>query len=752
MQRIPLFTPPLGTRPAYFWCLLFFKENPDVSLRPILCNFVAAILALLFVHTASAREGMWLPTMLKAREAEMRKMGLKIPVEKLYAPDGTALNAAVVRFGSGCTGEIISNQGLLLTNHHCGYGTVQGLSSRQADYFAQGFWAMNNAQEIPCPGLTAMFVRKVEDVTARVLAGIHDTLRGPARDTLIAGRIARIEESYNRLNPGMEASIRPHYNGNQYWVQVTETFKDVRLVGFPPNGIGQFGGDTDNWMWPRHTGDFSLFRIYADSANRAVEYSPKNRPYKAKQFFTINAGGIKEGDFTMVYGFPGMTQEYLSSPQLSQIQSIQDPVRVDIRTRKLGVWTERMKADRDVFLKYTSKRAGVANAWKKWQGELRGLRMNDVVGQKRAEEDKFARWAAADESAPWADVLLPQMQALSSASDSAILVEVYLQEAVLGVELLSQGPALERLLGAVRSGSTDSVRKVAAGFAGFFKNYDAGTDEALFATLMPHFFNSAPAYVPATWRSELARHDLDFKKWARDIWSTSILGDTTRFAAFVENPSVSRLEADPALRLFHDVQTLRRERIYPIVRNYNEQMAYLNRLYMAAQMKADSANADFYPDANGTLRLAYGQVKGIDPEGPAPYSFQTNLDEAIAKDNPAVDEFRVPEKLKVLHTREDFGRWEDEDVDGKKGGDGTVPIAFIADNHTTGGNSGSPVLNARGELIGTNFDRIWEGTMSDLYFDPRLSRNISLDIRYTLFVVEKFGGAGWLLKEMKIVR
>ena len=694
---------------------------------------------------------MWLPPLLKAREAEMKKMGLKIPVEKLYATDGSGLNAAVVRFGSGCTGEMISGQGLLLTNHHCGYGTVQGLSSRQADYFAAGFWAMNNSQEIPCPGLTATFVRRMENVTSRVLAGLDDTLTGPTRDNEITRRIADLEARYKKVNPGMEASIRPYYNGNQYWVQVTETFKDVRLVGFPPNGIGQFGGDTDNWMWPRHTGDFSLFRVYADSANKPADYARTNRPYKPKQFFTINAGGYKEGDFTMVYGFPGQTQEYLSSPQLAQTQAIIDPIRVDVRTRKLAVWTDRMAADRDVFLKYTSKRAGVANAWKKWQGELRGLRLNDVVAMKRAQENTFTRWASADETSPWADVLLPQMQALSAASDTAIKVEVYLQEAVLGVELISQAAALERLLGAVRSGSRDSIIKTGASFNGFFKNYDAPTDEALFAVLMPHFFSEAPEYVPAAWRAELQKHDLDFATWARSIWSTSILADAVRFSAFIENPSAERLNNDPALQLYRGVQALRRERVYPVLQQYNASMNVLNRQYMAAMMKADSANKDFYPDANSTLRLAYGRVKGIDPDGPAPYSFQTNLDEVIAKNNPAVEEFQVPEKLKTLHTREDFGRWGVKGV-GAPGEGETVPVAFIADNHTTGGNSGSPVLNGRGELIGTNFDRIWEGTMSDLYFDPRFSRNISLDVRYTLFVVEKFGGAGWLLKEMKIVR
>jgi len=710
----------------------------------LLRTFLAA-LALLPL-SALAREGMWLPPNLKAREAEMRKMGLRIPVDSLYNTAGTGLNAAVVQFGGGCTGEIISPRGLLLTNHHCGYGTVQRLATRGADYFAAGFWAPNEAGELPCPGLTVTFVRRMENVTAGVLTGIDDTLRGAARDTLIARRVRSLESHYRRGAPGMEAAIKPYYGGNQYWVQVTETFRDVRLVGFPPNGIGQFGGDTDNWMWPRHTGDFSLFRVYAAPDGKPADYAKANVPARTPRFFTINAGGYKEGDFTMVYGFPGQTQEYLTAPQLGQTQNIIDPARVAIRTAKLDVWTARMAADRDVFLKYTSKRAGVANAWKKWQGELRGLRLNDVQGIKREEEDVFTAWAARDTSLPWADDLLPRITALAATADTALRVETYLQEAVLGVEAVAQGPALERLLAAARSGRGDSANKVAAAlWTPFFKNYDAPTDKATFAALMPMFVEANPGFVPAAWRDALRRYDGSYERWADAIWSNSLATDSARMYRAIEaGPATlsERLSADPALALYRAVQALRRERLAPTLARFQTDMPALNRQYIRALM-ASQPSRDFYPDANFTLRLAYGQVRGIDPDGPATYSYQTTLDEAIAKDNPEVEEFRVPEKLKALHAAKDFGRWKKN---------GSVPIAFIADNHTTGGNSGSPVLNARGELIGTNFDRIWEGTMSDLFFDPRFSRNISLDVRYTLFVIEKFGNAGWLLKEMRIRR
>lgn len=695
---------------------------------------------------ASAKEGMWLPPTLKSREADMKNMGLDIPVEMLYNDNGTGLNNAVVLFGKGCTGEIISSKGLLLTNHHCGYGTVQGLSSKEKDYFAHGFWAMNMQQEIPCPGLTVTFIRKMENVTGNILGGLNDTLRESARDSIIAGRIKSLEKGY-RFTSGLDATIKPYYNGNQYWVIITETFRDIRLVGFPSNGIGQFGGDTDNWMWPRHTGDFSMFRVYAGAGNKPADYNRNNKPYQAKQFFTINAGGYKEGDFTMVYGFPGITQEYISSNQLNQVYSIVDPIRIDARTKRLDVWTRHMQQDRDVFLKYTSKRAGVANGWKKWQGEVRGLELNNVVGRKRESERKFQSWAAADTALPYADNLLARIQANTGAADSLLKVNEYINEALMGVELVQQGAALDRLLQAsmISDETTmrDSVKKLAATWNGFFKNYDAATDRDVFEVLMPLFFEKCPQYVPKELRDMLARHGGDYTQWATSVYRKSLAADEDRldgWAQSADRESTGRIMGDPAWQIYQAVQKLRRERIAPVLSAYYERMGTLNRLYTKSQM--EQGTRQLYPDANLTLRLTYGKVKGIDPDGPAGYSFQTNLDEAIAKDNPEVAEFTVPAKLKELYNRKNYGRW--------KAGN-TVPLAFIADNHTSGGNSGSPVLNARGELIGTNFDRIWEGTMSDLYFDPNLCRNISVDIRYTLFIVEKFGGAGWLLKEMKIV-
>ncbi len=709
-----------------------------------------AVLALL-VGSAHAREGMWLPPALSAQAKALKKAGLRLSTTELYNPDGTGLNAAVVRFGGGCTGEMISGEGLLLTNHHCGYGTVQGLSSRTADYFAAGFWAMSKGQEIPCPGLTVTFVRRVVDVTAMVSGGIPETQTPALREAEIGKRLEEAKKALRKLyGDSLEVTIRPHLSGNEYWAELTQTYRDVRLVGFPPNGIGSFGGDTDNWSWPRHTGDFSLFRVYADAANKPAAYAPANKPYRPGSFFTINAKGYKEGTFTMVYGFPGQTQEYISAAQLRQIQDIQDPIRVGVRTERLKVWTAAMQADRDVFLKYTGKRAGVANYWKKWQGELRGLRLSEVVKKKEAYEAGFRRWAAADATLPYADYVLDSLGALTAAADKELKAETYITEAVLGVELIAQAGAADRLIGLLQSGvpnMRDTVIKATAGWAGFFRNYDSATDKRVFAALMPLFMDNCSDYVPGAFKSGLSGAAGDFGKWADGLWSRSVLADSGRWNAFIRtadgSAAAARLADDPAVALYRAISSVRREKLAPRLNAYNAGLSNLNRLYLAARLRADSGQRLYYPDANSTLRLAWGKVRGVDPDGPAGYSYQTNLDGAIAKDNPAVEEFRVPQKLKDLHAARDYGRWK------KKR---SVPIAFIADNHTTGGNSGSPVLNKRGELIGTNFDRIWEGTMSDLYFDPALCRNITLDVRYTLFVIEKFGGAGWLLEEMKIVR
>ena len=719
-----------------------------IRFRPLLLK--TAVFATLVGNFAPAiaKEGMWLPPTLKSRENDMKKMGLEIPVEQLYNENGTGLNNAVVLFGKGCTGEVISSKGLLLTNHHCGYGTVQGLSSKEHDYFANGFWAKNNAEELPCPGLTVTFIRKIENVTDKITTGLPDTMNEAARNAVVQTRIKNLEKGF-KFATGLDATIKPYYNNNQYWVILSETYRDIRLVGFPPNGIGSFGGDTDNWMWPRHTGDFSMFRIYAGKENKPADYSKDNKPYHTEQFFAINVAGYKEGDFTMVYGFPGTTMEYIPSQQLNQVYSILDPIRIEARTLRLNAWTKNMQQNRDVFLKYTSKRAGVANGWKKWQGEVRGLRINNVMQKKQDYENNFQGWATLDDKLPYADNLLANIAAKSMAVNDVLKADEYIKEAAFGVEIIQQAAVLDKMLQTIRSGYKgtalqDTLNKLAKATSGYYKNYDAATDKDVFAALMPLYMKNGGNFIPKTFSNQYRENGSDYTQWSNYVFSSMAVSQDaiTAFASNATSADSNKIIGDAAWQLYNGIAQLRKDKINPVLSQYTADMAYLNRLYMNAQMKLDR-NKAFFPDANLTLRLTYGQVAGIDPDGTAGYSFQTNLDGVIAKDNPDIDEFKVPEKLKELYNKKNYGSWAVN---------GTVPVAFIANNHTSGGNSGSPVLNARGELIGTNFDRIWEGTMSDLYFDPNLCRNITLDIRYTLFVVEKFGDAGWLLKEMKIIR
>lgn len=697
----------------------------------------------------NAKEGMWIPATLKAHEKDMKSLGLQIPVDILYNENGTGLNNAVVLFGRGCTGEIISPQGLILTNHHCGYGSVQGLSTTENDYFANGFFAQSQKDELPVAGLTVTFIRRMENVTAAILDGIADTMKDAGRDSLIAKRIRATENEFKERTH-MDAMIKPYFDGNQYWVAIAETYRDIRLVGFPPNGIGAFGGDVENWIWPRHTGDFSMFRVYASADNKPADYAKDNKPYRTEQYFKINASGYKENDFTMVYGFPGTTVENISSFELKQVYSITDPIAIAARTKKLDVWMKHMGWSRETFLKYTSKRAGVANGWKKWQGEVEGLKINDATGKKQKFEAAFQKWADTAKSYPYAKTLLSEIKRLAEHVDALITQDQYNKEAALAIELIAQAAAMEKMITCFRQNFSDkelqdTLTKLVNGMAGFYKNYDAPTDKDIFITLMDMYVKNSGDWLPEYYKTQYDNHRKDMSIWAEDVYGNSLLVSKDKLAAFAakaKKEDSAQLINDAAWQLYNAMNVQRKMQISPVLKYYNSEMRYLNRLYTKAQIAMNKSKT-YFPDANLTLRVAYGQVKGLDPDGKAPYSYQTTLGEVIALDDTTSDIFRVPKKLKELYSKKDFGRWAVN---------GTVPVAFTASNHTSGGNSGSPVLNAKGELIGTNFDRAYEGTMSDYYFDPNRCRNISVDIRYTLFVVEKFGGAGWLIDEMKIVK
>ena len=712
------------------------------------------ILLIVFLFStvfSSADEGMWLPQLLQQMNAaEMRLKGLQIPIEEIYSVNKNSLKDAVVLFGGGCTGEIISAQGLMLTNHHCGFGQIQEHSTLEHNYLRDGFWAMTMKEELPCPGLTATFIIRMEDVTASFSKALEN-LNEEQRNAKIKEISASLEKKAIE-GTHYEARVRQFYSGNEFILIVSETFKDVRLVGAPPSSIGKFGGDTDNWMWPRHTGDFSMFRVYAGKDNKPAEYNAENVPFVPRHFFSISTKGVQQDDFTMVYGFPGRTQEYISSYQVSTIVEVTNPNRIKVRTARLDVMGESMRSSEALHLKYADKQSGVSNAWKKWKGESKGLLAAKGLEKKQAFEIDFKSWYSKSDalSKKYARVL-PSIESLYKNIRPYLSANDYYAEAAFGVEVISYAMGLKNLVEMTLTDKPDTAKirteseAYKVGVPGYFKDYDANTDRKMMATLLNIFDEGVADSLKPTYFTVLReRYDSDFGKMSDAIFAKSDLDDEKEMAKlFVKfgKSSAKEIKSDPAYQLADALLTFYRSRIADKVKSFNAELTLLNRLYMEGQ-KEMQPEKKLYPDANSTLRLAYGQVRGYEARDAVYFNFQTDLDGIMEKYIPGDEEFDLPTRLVELYKSKDYGRY---------GVNGTVPVAFIATNHTTGGNSGSPVLNAKGNLIGTNYDRVWEGTMSDILFNPEICRNITLDIRYTLFIVDKFAGAKRLIEEMDLV-
>ncbi len=700
---------------------------------------------------SSADEGMWLPQLLQQMNAaEMRLKGLQIPIEEIYSANKNSLKDAVVLFGGGCTGEIISAQGLMLTNHHCGFGQIQEHSTLEHNYLRDGFWAMTMKEELPCPGLTATFIIRMEDVTTSFTKALEN-LTEEQRNAKIKEISASLEKKAIE-GTHYEARVRQFYSGNEFILIVSETFNDVRLVGAPPSSIGKFGGDTDNWMWPRHTGDFSMFRVYAGKDNKPAEYSTENVPFVPRHFFSISTKGVQQDDFTMVYGFPGRTQEYISSYQVSTIVEVTNPNRIKVRTARLDVMGESMRSSEALHLKYADKQSGVSNAWKKWKGESKGLLAAKGLEKKQAFEIDFKSWySKSDALSKKYAMVLPSIETLYKNTRPYLSANDYYAEAAFGIELISYAMGLKNLVEMTLSEKPDTAKiRVEAeaykvGVAGYFKDYDMNTDRKMMATLLKIFDEGvADSLKPEYFTVLRKRYHSDFVKLADAIFAKSDLDEEEEMAeVFVKfgKSSAKEIKSDPAYQLADALLTFYRSRVADKVKSFNAELTLLNRLYMEGQ-KEMQPEKKLYPDANSTLRLAYGQVRGYEARDAVYFNFQTDLDGIMEKYIPGDEEFDLPTRLVELHKSKDYGRY---------GVNGTVPVAFIATNHTTGGNSGSPVLNAKGNLIGTNYDRVWEGTMSDILFNPEICRNITLDIRYTLFIVDKFAGAKRLIEEMDLV-
>ena len=696
-----------------------------------------------------ADEGMWLPQLLQTlNEKQMKKLGMKINASDIYNINKGSLKDAIVSLGGFCTAEVISNQGLILTNHHCGFDAVQNHSSLEHNYIRDGFWAYNKNQELQNQGLFVSFIISIDEVTNTILKDVNNNLSEKERQSVIDKNIAQLKKDYKK-ETYQDIIIRPFFEGNKYFLFVTETFKDVRLVGAPPASIGNFGKDTDNWMWPRHTGDFSMFRIYADKNNHPAEFSPENVPYTPKKSLTISLKGMKEGDFTMVFGFPGRTNEYLSAAAIQQIMTVNDPAKIKIRHEALELMKSFMTKDEQIKIQYAAKYASIENAYKKWQGEVLGLTKSNAIQRKLDYQADFT--SKLQTNPQWQSQygkILEELSAAYKEIEPLSFARDYYNEIIPKIELFNVAAALNNhvsSLGKDDAANIDKNKKINAKIDDIFNEYNAVLDQQLFEKLLTMYINDQPKENTSPLLQELLSiktiHEV-----ANDIYTSSVMTKADNIKSILSGDSKSVIDIiknDNLFKLYSDINETYTNKIGNKISGIQLNINKLQRQYMEAQLAVFNDKV-FYPDANSTLRVAYGNVKGYQPRDGMNYDFYTYMDGVMEKYKPGDYEFDLPKKLIDLYNAKDFGQYA--------AADGRQPVCFIAANHTTGGNSGSPALDANGYLVGLNFDRVWEGTMSDINYDPNICRNIMVDIRYVLFIIDKFAGANNLIEEMKIVK
>ncbi len=695
---------------------------------------------LLVARILPAVEGMWVPIFLEKLNAdEMKAMGMRITTDDIYHFEKASLKDAVVIFGGGCTGEMISSKGLLLTNHHCGYGQIQSHSSVENDLLTKGFWAKDASEELKNPGLTATFIRLMEDVTDAVLDGEATT----------AENIKAVKEQYETQYEGWTFEIKPFFYGNQYIIIGKEIFKDVRLVGAPPSAIGKYGSDTDNWMWPRHTGDFAMFRVYAGADNSPADYSEDNVPYQPKKHLTINAGGVNEGDFAMVFGFPGSTQQYLPAREVEYITEVYNPERIEVRDVLLSNLDQRMRASDEVRIKYAAKYARIANAWKKWRGENIGIRESKGVQRKKDLEFEFRRRLLSNPelNSTYGYVIDSLNHYYASLVPYARVRNYYIEVGIQGVEALR---TIREIIIATRtfeSGEIDEeafMMQIGKRIASLKKDYAAEADQEALATIMPLYIKRLGELTPqrivdidrsnnGDWAA-IAEKGFNDKFFQNHLMDFDESGKAKKFIKALKKSVLFDI-AEALMDNYTDIVAPNFARLQNAINKHQ-------KTYMAGLMVVFPEKR-FYPDANFPLRVSYGKVEGFAPVDAVEYHWQTTDTGILEKYIPGDYEFDLPEDFLALLENEEFGRYANES--------GRLPVCFISSNHTTGGNSGSPALDADGYLIGLNFDRAWEGTMSDLNYDIERCRNIMVDARYILWVVETLGGVGYLIDEMDVV-
>jgi hypothetical protein len=703
-----------------------------------------------FNMALKADEGMWIPMLVERLNYEdMQKLGLKLTAEEIYSINQSCLKDAIVIFGRGCTGEIISGEGLLITNHHCGYGQIQAHSSIEHDYLNDGFWAMSREEELPNPGLTVQFLIRIEEVSEAVNSQLTASMTEDERNAKIT---AVSDELIKKATDGTiyNASVRPFFGGNEFYLFVYETYKDVRLVGTPPNSIGKFGGDTDNWMWPRHTCDFSMFRVYSGPDGKPAEYSKDNIPLTPKHFLPISLDGYKENDFAMVMGYPGSTDRYLPSWGVELAINVNNPSVVKIRERKLSIMGSAMDAIDEVRIQYASKYARISNYWKYYIGQTKGLQRLDVYDKKVAMENDFKAWvsAGADRTEKYGEALSDIETAYKTISQYA-LANVYYREAALrGPEIISYASSFKPLADELAAEKPDQekIKTIIAGLKSsaplYFKDYFRPLDQETFCNMMKMFYDNVPAEQQPPYLAEMvSKTKSDYIKFSAAVYDKSMFINLELVNAFLDEPDLKTLQKDPAYKAFLAFNDKYTE-IMKAQATANTLLAKGNRLYIAGIREMDAGH-NYPPNANSTMRLTYGTVQGYEPADGVYYDYFTTLDGVIAKDDPSNSDFNVPEKLKELYAAKDFGRYAE---------DGVVKTCFLSNLDITGGNSGSPVINAYGQLLGLAFDGNWEAMSGDIAFEPELQRTISVDIRYVLFIIDKYAGAKNLIDEMTIVQ
>ena len=707
------------------------------------------IAAAISAGSVFADEGMWLlPLLEKVNGKAMKELGCELTPKQIYDINNTSLKDAIVQFGGGCTGEIISSEGLLVTNHHCGYGNIQKLSSVEHDYLKDGYWAMNRNEELPCEGLTVTFLEYMQDITG-ILEKTEKKARKQFKDDdekvmeAVTAKIDALVKEAEDNNPHCEVEVQPFYNDNVYYLIVYKVYRDVRFVGAPPSSIGKFGADTDNWMWPRHTGDFSMFRVYADKDNNPADYSPENVPLKAKNHLKISLAGVQEGDYTMIMGYPGRTTRFQTSPELkSQIE--QNDIRIAARTIRQDVMLEDMLADPKVKIQYASKYSGSSNGWKKWQGMKLAFDKLDIIGRAELEEAEFTKWVNANKkrTEKYGTALQDLANGIESGREANnAFTKAF--ETVYKIELTNFGLTFNILTGrGIRNGQDTlaALNSAYEAIAGQYGDYSAGTDRKVAKALMKHYRDiAAPANHLKNLPEDFATMDID--AFVDCLFNNSAFTSAGSLKEAIAQKGADVLN-DPAVKVGMSIynECLQAQML---TMQSAQDLGKARQVYTAGLLEWKKGEPS-YPDANFTMRYTYGKVGGYSPKDAVVYKHYTTLDGVMEKEDPENWEFVVPEKLKELWKNKDYGQYGTAD--------GEMVTCFLSNNDITGGNSGSPIMNARGELIGLAFDGNWESMSSDVMFEPDLQRCINVDIRYVLFIVDKFGGAGWLIDEMDIVK